>query len=447
MNSNDTIAAISTPSGNGAISVIRISGPDSFETVQSIFSSKLPEPGTIKYGKITDDSRVIDDVVVTCFKSPASYTGEDIVEISCHGNQFIARQILEVLLIKVRIAEPGEFTQRAFLNGKMDLTQAEAVGDLLMAKTRISQMAALDQLHGVLHKKISKIHKKMTDTRILLELEIDFSEQELPDIDVESVVTDLADVKAKLENLAESGDAGLIIRDGFRISFAGMPNVGKSSLFNAFLETERAIVTPVPGTTRDYIEEAVSIEGYLVRFFDTAGLRDSDDHIELMGMERSRKMIDESHCIFAVYDASNVLTGSECQETFEGLNKPVIKIANKSDLISEEQKHLLNEKNYIVCSAVTKEGFKLLEETIIDLINTGAAEIHDGMLTNTRQISACRRAVNGVDRSITALESGLGFEFAAFDLKEACQALEEITGAVSTDDLLNRIFSNFCIGK
>ena len=226
-----------------------------------------------------------------------------------------------------------------------------------------------------------------------------------------------------------------------------MPNVGKSSLFNAFLETERAIVTPVPGTTRDYIEEAVSIEGYLVRFFDTAGLRDSDDHIELMGMERSRKMIDESHCIFAVYDADNILSGKECQETFSGLKKPVVRIANKSDLITTEHKEHLRDKGYIVCSALTKEGFRQLEETIVKLIDTGAADIHDGMLTNTRQISACRRAVIGVKKSISALDSGLGFEFAAFDLKEACQALEEIIGAYSTDDLLNNIFSNFCIGK
>ncbi len=447
MNSNDTIAAISTPAGNGAISVIRVSGPDSFETIQSMFSSKLPEPGKIRYGKISDRSRIIDDVVITCFQSPASYTGEDIVEISCHGNQFITRQILELLLTRIRMAEPGEFTQRAFLNGKMDLTQAEAVGDLLMAKTKVSQMAALDQLHGVLHKKINKMHKKLTDVRILFELEIDFSEQELPDIDVDSVKADLKDIEQKLRKLADSGDSGLIIRDGFRISFAGMPNVGKSSLFNAFLETERAIVTPVPGTTRDYIEEAVSIEGYLVRFFDTAGLRDSDDHIELMGMERSRKMIDESHCIFAVYDADNILSGKECQETFSGLKKPVVRIANKSDLITTEHKEHLRDKGYIVCSALTKEGFRQLEETIVKLIDTGAADIHDGMLTNTRQISACRRAVIGVKKSISALDSGLGFEFAAFDLKEACQALEEIIGAYSTDDLLNNIFSNFCIGK
>ena len=209
MNSNDTIAAISTPAGNGAISVIRVSGPDSFETIQSMFSSKLPEPGKIRYGKISDKSRIIDDVVITCFQSPASYTGEDIVEISCHGNQFITRQILELLLTRIRMAEPGEFTQRAFLNGKMDLTQAEAVGDLLMAKTKVSQMAALDQLHGVLHKKINKMHKKLTDVRILFELEIDFSEQELPDIDVDSVKADLKDIEQKLRKLADSGDSGL----------------------------------------------------------------------------------------------------------------------------------------------------------------------------------------------------------------------------------------------
>ena len=447
MISNDTIAAISTPAGNGAISIIRMSGSDSFDVMRDIFSSSLPKPGRIKYGKISDRDRVIDDVVITCFKSPASYTGEDIVEISCHGNQFIARQILELLLRKVRIAEPGEFTQRAFLNGKMDLTQAEAVGDLLMAKTKVSQMAALDQLHGVLHKRINSIHKRLTDCRILLELEIDFSEQELPDIDIDSTIEELEDIRGKLAKLAESGDSGIIIRDGFRISLAGMPNVGKSSLFNAFLETERAIVTPVPGTTRDYIEEAVAIEGYLVRFFDTAGLRDSDDHVELIGMERSRQMIEESHCVFSVFDAEKLVNGVLLEDGFDNFGKPVVRIANKVDLITEDQKNILREQDYILCSTVTMEGFKELEEKIVTLISTGASEIHDGMLTNSRQISACYRALSSVEKSISALKAGLGFEFAAFDLKETCQALEEITGAISTDELLNMIFSNFCIGK
>ncbi|NQV17494.1 MAG: tRNA uridine-5-carboxymethylaminomethyl(34) synthesis GTPase MnmE [Armatimonadetes bacterium] len=445
----DTIAAISTPVGIGGIAVIRISGENSIEIITEIFKGNKPlkkaKSHSVHFGKIIENNKIIDEVLVTVFKTPNSYTGEDVVEISCHGSTFIANQILQIILQKARLAEPGEFTQRAFFNNRLDLTQAEAVGDLINAKTKKSLNAAIQQLEGSLYEHIENLLEKLTDYRTLLEVEIDFLEQDVPDIDVSKLENNLSSLKQELEKLAETGTEGLILRDGFKISLVGAPNVGKSSIFNAFLETERAIVTPSPGTTRDYLEEAISLNGYLIRIFDTAGIHDTSDSVEKVGIKRSYEIIKNSHKILFIID------GNENNEEFEILKNivgpdKIIKVLNKADIFSDKELKKFR-KDYIFCSAIQENGLKKIKEYLIKDIEISEEELHSGILSNTRQVAAVKRAIKSIQSAINSLENKLGFEFTAFDLKEASSALEEIIGKITTDDILNQVFENFCIGK
>ncbi len=445
----DTIAAISTPIGIGGIAVIRISGENSIEIVTEIFTGNKPfnkaKSHSVIFGKIVENDKIIDEVLVTVFKTPNSYTGEDVVEVSCHGSTFIANQILELILQKTRLAEPGEFTQRAFFNNRLDLTQAEAVGDLINAKTKKSLHAAIQQLEGSLYHQIENLLEKITDYRTSLELEIDFLEQDIPDINISKLKSNLTSLKQELENLAKTGNEGLILRDGLKISLVGAPNVGKSSIFNAFLETERAIVTPTPGTTRDYLEEAISLNGYLIRIFDTAGIHDTSDSVEKAGIKRSYEVIKNSHKILFIID------GNENNEEYEILKKMVgsdkiIKVLNKVDIFSERELEKFR-KDYIFCSAIQENGLKKIKEYLIKDIEISEEELHSGILSNTRQIAAVKRAIKSIQSASSSIENKLGFEFTAFDLKEASSALEEIIGKITTNDILNHIFENFCIGK
>ena len=445
----DTIAAISTPIGIGGIAVIRISGENSIKLITEIFKGNKPlnksKTHSVHFGKIVDKNRIIDEVLVTVFKTPNSYTGEDVVEVSCHGSTFIANQILELILQKTRLAEPGEFTQRAFFNNRLDLTQAEAVGDLINAKTKKSLHAAIQQLEGSLYHQIENLLEKITDYRTSLELEIDFLEQDIPDINISKLKSNLTSLKQELENLAKTGNEGLILRDGLKISLVGAPNVGKSSIFNAFLETERAIVTPTPGTTRDYLEEAISLNGYLIRIFDTAGIHDTSDSVEKAGIKRSYEVIKNSHKILFIID------GNENNEEYEILKKMVgsdkiIKVLNKVDIFSERELEKFR-KDYIFCSAIQENGLKKIKEYLIKDIEISEEELHSGILSNTRQIAAVKRAIKSIQSASSSIENKLGFEFTAFDLKEASSALEEVIGKITTNDILNHIFENFCIGK
>ena len=447
---NDTIAAVSTPPGIGGISVIRVSGDKAIEVVSEIFKSKKKLNETpshsATFGKIIYENHIIDEVLVTVFRKPNSYTGEDVVEISCHGSTFITGKILEILLEKVRLAEPGEFTQRAFLNNKIGLTQAEAVGDLINAKTKISHLAAIEQLEGSLKHRIEKLLDKLTEYRTLLELEIDFSEHDVPEIDLTKMKINLKKLKSELEKLAQTGEEGLILKEGLKICLVGAPNVGKSSIFNAFLETERAIVTPIPGTTRDYLEEAVSIGGYLVRIFDTAGIRDSKDEIEKIGIRRSYEIIANANKILFIIDGKE--NEDELQKLLRIVKKDkIIKVLNKADLFTENEIAAFKQKGYVICSAVRENGLRELKEKLIADIRISEDELESGILTNARQIAAVKRAIVSIEHSLKSLEEKMGFEFTAFDLKEASSALEEIIGIITTDDILNGIFSNFCIGK
>ena len=448
--SHETISAISTPLGIGGISVLRVSGNEAINVVSKIFKSKtnLKDQPSHKaiFGRILDAGKLVDEVLVTVFKAPHSYTGEDVVEISCHGSTFITNQILQILLRNTRLAEPGEFTQRAFLNDKIGLTQAEAVGDLLTAKTRISHLAALQQYEGRLRKRIEKLLTQLTDFRTQLELEIDFLENDLDELDNNNLINGLTTLNQELIYLAKTGEEGLIIKDGLKVSLVGAPNVGKSSIFNSFLETERAIVTPIPGTTRDYLEEVISLNGYLVRVFDTAGLREATDQIEKIGIKRSYEIIEDSHKILFVID------GDENKKEYDTLTKlvdkdKIIKVLNKSDKFEESELHKFKKKGYLICSTHENSGLSELKSSLLHNIEISEEELHSGILTNTRQIAAVTKATQSVSKALKSINNGMGYEFTAFDLKEASTALEEIIGKVTSDDILNNIFANFCIGK
>ena len=448
--SHDTISAISTPLGVGGISIIRVSGDTAIDVVSKIFKSKtdLKDQPSHKaiFGRILDAEKLVDEVIVTVFKAPHSYTGEDVVEISCHGSTFITNQILTILLRKTRLAAPGEFTQRAFLNDKIGLTQAEAVGDLLTAKTRISHLAALQQYEGRLRSRIEKLLAQLTDFRTQLELEIDFLEQDLDELDNKNLFNGLTTLNQELAYLAKTGEEGLIIKDGLKVSLVGAPNVGKSSIFNSFLETERAIVTPIPGTTRDYLEEVISLNGYLVRVFDTAGLREATNQIEKIGIKRSYKIIEDSHKVIFVID------GDENKKEYDTLSRlvdkdKIIKILNKSDKFTESELQIFKDKGYIVCSTLGDSGLAELKSSLLHNIEISEEELHLGILTNTRQIAAVTKAAQSVSKALESIRNGMGYEFTAFDLKEASTALEEIIGKITSDDILNNIFANFCIGK
>ncbi len=447
---HDTIAAEATPKGHGGISVLRISGQDAINIASKIVRThKSIEESlshSVHFGHVHDGNRRIDQVLVSVFRAPNSYTGEDVVEISCHGNPFIVSQILSLILRDARQAEPGEFTQRAFLNDRIDLTGAEAVNDLIHAQTKQAQAVALEQLEGSLHHRIETLLQRITRIRMQMEIEIDLSDQDLADTDWKAIRIECASLVDELNELVRTGQEGLILREGLKIALVGPPNVGKSSIFNAFLETERAIVTPHPGTTRDYIEEAVAIEGYLVRFYDTAGIREAPDEIEKIGIDRSEMMIRQSDRILFITEPG---TTDDETRRLEQLTEShdVIRVINKSDRMTDEEVADCRRRGHIPCSALRMDGLRELKDRLLKDIRISQNEIHSGILTNARQIAAASRAAESLSRSLAALDGGAGAEFVAFDMKEASQALEEIIGRISSDDLLNRIFDDFCVGK
>jgi tRNA modification GTPase len=447
---NDTIAAISTPRGRGGIAIIRVSGPDSFKLAEKYLKIKKPidslKSRTAYRSAFYNNAELVDDVMFTLFRAPKSYTGEDILEISCHGNDFIAVQILEALLQDARLANPGEFTLRAFLNNKMDLTRAEAIGNLLMAQTQKAQKASLMQIEGKLEAKIGSLLKKITDYRIQFELAIDFIEDEVPVINEEKLKKSISDLIDELEILVENGHDGMIIQDGLKICLAGEPNVGKSSLFNRFLQTERAIVTPIPGTTRDYIEEAISLDGNLIRIFDTAGIREANDHVEKIGIEKSYSLMQDADFVVLIMEKDSE-TDFETEIEKDINAQQLIKVINKSDLLSENEKRDLSEKGYILCSTMQDNGLDELKAVLLKRFANIDQEIESGIISNARQLAAAKKALNSVKNAYSALNNNMGVEFVAFDLKEASLSLEEIIGKISTDELLDQIFENFCIGK
>ncbi len=453
---NDTITAICTPAGIGAIGIIRVSGPDSISIVSSLFRSCSGQNITQKKwgmysGCILEETgKIVDDVILLVMKSPHSYTGEDVVEIHAHGNMLILRSIIELLLKKgARIAGPGEFTKRAFLNGKIDLTQAEAVLDQIMAKTKKSLELSRGMLDGHLSKKIYEYSNHIKTILAWIEAIIDFPEEEIPKELWQQSMSQLRAILEDMERLLATSEKGRILREGVVIAIVGKPNVGKSSLFNTLLQENRAIVSPYPGTTRDHLEEYMSLGGVPVRLIDTAGLRKTTEPIEREGIERAWKAIESSYLILFVLDATNIAEEDKklLQEIEERVNKTIILVVNKVDLNAnpELDDDLISKGTITYTSATTNKGILEFENLIAKTI-LGEQEIsEDIVLSHEHQKNSLERAIQCLDNCIQFSE--LTPELVAFELREALNALGEITGETATEDLLDIIFSSFCIGK
>lgn len=461
MKENITICAIASPSGIGAVALIRVSGSESVSVISKIFkSSKWHEgsellPNYTYYGRIFDNDRHLDNVLLCYFKSPLSYTGEDVIEISCHGSVYIQQEILKLLINNgASMAEPGEFTKRAFFNGKIDLSQAEAVADLISSSSKASHEVALRQVKGGFARKIEDLRKELLKFTALIELELDFSEEEVEFAKRDELKALLSDVISNVENLKDSFASGSVIKKGIPVAIVGKPNTGKSTLLNILLNDDKAIVSEIPGTTRDYIEDSVVIHGIQFRFIDTAGLRHSDDVIENLGIERTYEKINEAKAILYMFDIS-VSKISEITSAIDSIksdpvntNKHVIAVANMTDKLEEIPRNFKDLRNYniVFISARKRENISLLVNELVAF----ASEVnrHDGLIvTNIRHYEALRNSHEALLRVFNGLESGLSNDFIAQDLRESLFHLGLITGNVTTDDVLKEIFSNFCIGK
>ncbi|HTK81902.1 MAG TPA: tRNA uridine-5-carboxymethylaminomethyl(34) synthesis GTPase MnmE [Bacteroidota bacterium] len=455
---NDTIAAIATPIGEGGISVIRISGSAAREVADKHFQGKSPlgsvSTHTAHFGKFVDNSgAIIDDVVATVFVQPQSYTGEDVVEISCHGGMLVTQRILaEIINNGTRLATPGEFTKRAFLNGKLDLSQAEAVADLIQARSRAAHAVSISQLEGRLSDEVGAIRKTLTDLASLIELGLDFSEEDLSFASHEQITASIAQVQGKINSMIESYSSGRVCKEGIRVVLTGRPNVGKSSVLNRLLNTERAIVTEIPGTTRDLIEEAITIGGVSYVLVDTAGLRDSSDIVEKEGIARSEQQIRNADIVLLILDLSVELNDFESAliSRLKDLEKPIILVGNKSDLIDDVAKAkpgVHAGAREVVVSAKLNTGFDDLRDALAAGSSVDNFSEKSFLVSNLRHQQCLVSASESLKKAAASVAASMTGEFISLDIRKACDALGEIIGVVTNDDILNNIFSRFCIGK
>ena len=446
----DTITAIATPSGAGAISVIRVSGALSFEISDKIFKGKKrlsdSESHTIHYGEIVNERGIsIDDVLISVFRNPHSYTGEDSIEISTHGNPLISKQIVELLIRNgARPAEPGEFTKRAYLNNKIDLAQAEAVADIISSRTDASLRGARNQLDGLLSKKVEEIRSALINVSSFVELELDFAEEDVEFVNLGELSKRIEKVKSEIETLLKSYSFGKVIKDGVNAAIVGKPNVGKSSLLNYILKESRAIVSHIPGTTRDIIREDVSIDGILFRLYDTAGIRISEDIIEIEGVLRSRQAVKDADIVLLISDVEQGRSDELLEEikSFTDENK-ILKILNKIDLGSNDT------KNYdAAISALSGEGIESLFFIMKEKALGSASYSEKGaIVSNSRHYECLRRAKETLEKAEESIKNKMSGEFISVDLRKAADDIGEIIGIVTSDDILNNIFTKFCIGK
>jgi len=450
ISNDDTITAISTPHGVGAISVIRVSGPESIKKADKIFSGKVSllkaDSHTIHYGKIlSENSEAIDDVLVSVFKSPNSYTGEESVEISTHGSPLICNKIIERLVSQdVRMAEPGEFTKRAFLNGRIDLSQAEAVIDIINSRTNASLRGARNQLDGILSQKVRGLREKLVNSSSLIELELDFAEEDLEFISLEKVRRQIIETMSEIRKLTDTYKFGKVLRDGVNVVFVGKPNVGKSSLLNYLVKESRAIVSHIPGTTRDVIIEEVSIDGILFKLFDTAGIRISNDEIEKEGVLRSRKAVSDSDIVVLLSDTESEFPNDLYSELLTLVEKEkIIVVINKIDLNPN-----FVTKNSLCISAKTGNGIDALMGLLkLKSMVANSFSEKSAVVSNLRHKTALDKANKYLEKAVKSIENKLSGEYISVDLRNAESALGEIIGIVTTDDILNNIFTKFCIGK
>ncbi|WP_314045413.1 tRNA uridine-5-carboxymethylaminomethyl(34) synthesis GTPase MnmE [uncultured Leptotrichia sp.] len=452
----DTIAAISTPKGEGGIGIIRISGDKSFEILDKIFKPKNPNKDLgfyqFNYGFIHDGEKVIDESMVVRMKAPKTYTCEDVVEINCHGGQFVTQKVLELVLKNgARHAEQGEFTKRAFMNGRIDLSQAEAVMDLIQGKTEKSISLSLDQLRGDLRDKINSFKKALLDITAHVNVVLDYPEEGIDDPLPVELRDNLEAVYEEATRLIESYDKGKKIKEGIKTVIVGKPNVGKSTLLNSLLREERAIVTHVAGTTRDVIEEVINIKGIPLVLVDTAGIRQTDDIVENIGVEKSKEFIEKADLVLLVLDASRELE-DEDREVINQINenhKKVIVLLNKIDLERKIDLDEYNFENIVEISAQKNVGIEDMEEKIYSFIVDEKVEDSSEKLiiTNVRHKTALEKTKDAIRNIFETIDMGLPMDLISVDLKEALDSLSEITGEISSEDILDHVFGNFCVGK
>ncbi len=446
----DTIVALATPPGIGAISIIRISGPNSFSAIDKIFKGKKPisdsASHTIHYGKIYDqDNEPVDDVLISIFRLPNSYTGEDSIEISTHGSPLIVQKIISLLIDQdVRLAEPGEFTKRAFLNGRIDLAQAEAVADVINSNTEASLRGARNQLDGLLSQKVDQLRELLINTSSLIELELDFAEEDLQFMSLKEILSNIDSIESEIDRLLASYSFGRIIKDGVNVALVGKPNVGKSSLLNYLLKEARAIVSEIPGTTRDIIREELNIDGILFRLFDTAGIRTSVDAIEIEGVNRSREAVQNADIVLFLNDAT-VGFSSDLYEELTGITEKnrILTAVNKIDI-----KEIHDERFDVGISAKTGDGIETLFEKLKEkAIGTKIYSEKSAIVSNLRHFNSLKKAKYHLESAKKSINERLTGEFISVDLRNAESSLGEIIGKVTSDDILNNIFAKFCIGK
>jgi len=452
MLNNDTIIALSTPPGSGAIGVIRLSGPAAITLTNAVFGGKDLEKQathTLHFGTIKDGPVVIDEVVASLFVGPKSYTKENVVEISCHGSNYIIQQIISLFIKKgARAAKPGEFTLRAFLNGGLDLSQAEAVADLIASDSKASHEVAMQQMRGGFSNELKDLREQLIHFASMIELELDFAEEDVEFANRDQLRELTQCINKVLQRLIHSFEVGNVIKNGVPVVIAGKPNVGKSTLLNALLNEERAIVSEIAGTTRDTIEDEININGVVFRFIDTAGIRETADVIEAKGVERTLDKMKQAKLIIYMVDAQE--DAAEVLVQLDGLKKqsiPYLFIVNKAELLAADQKEFYNEHGALLISAKEKVGMDILETALLEKVNLSNINTSETLVTNIRHLEALRQTQNSLNRVLENIYNPVTSDFLAMDIKQALHYLGEITGTVTTDDLLENIFTKFCIGK
>lgn len=446
---NNTICAISTPPGVGGVAIIRVSGKNSISICDQLFNKSIIDLKgySVLYCSISDNNQLIDDVVVTIYRAPQSFTGENVVEISCHGSSYIQQKIIESLLSKgCSMARPGEFSQRAFLNGKMDLSQTEAIADLIHSKSNAAHQTALKQMKGGFSNELKALREKLIHFASLVELELDFSEEDVEFADRKELYSLINELSEHVGNLIESFKLGNAIKNGVQTVIIGRPNAGKSTLLNGLLNEQRAIVSSTPGTTRDTIEEVLNINGIDFRFIDTAGIRETLDNIEKMGVERAIEKIESSSLIIYVYDASKEKAEQVQKDlkTFNTSDLPILTIANKADLLPSDT---TVDAKHLKLSAINSKDCQKVKDEIYRLSGLNDLNLESTIVTNARHVEALQKAHADLLKVKEGMDSKVTGDFLAMDIRQVLHHLGSITGEISSDDLLGNIFANFCIGK
>lgn len=449
----DTIVALATAQGVGAIAVIRLSGSEAISICNNVFKGKdltQVDSHTAHFGTIRKGEEIIDEVLVTVFKGPHSYTKENTVEISSHGSPFIVKKLLQLFVEQgARSAKPGEFTQRAFLNGQLDLAQAEAVADLIASDSEASHQAAMNQMRGGFSNKIKDLREELIGFASMIELELDFGEEDVEFADRTQLNNLIIELQKNIKVLINSFDQGNAIKEGIPTVIAGKPNAGKSTLLNALFNEEKAIVTDIEGTTRDVIEDELVISGIKFRFIDTAGLREADNQVEAIGIEKTKEKMSEASLILYLFDV-NTTSEEELKSVVEDLEKrekPFLLIGNKIDRLSDYQEKFKSFENVVYISASEQTKLTDLEDVLLETVHLKDFKTGDTVVTNLRHYESLIKTQEALDKTLEGIDAEVSGDFLAMDIRQALHYLGEIVGEISTDDLLDSIFSNFCIGK